>query len=82
MYLSYELVSLPPSLFDDVSLRKETKSLFLKVFTDGITDEVTIEEHVAIVIDGGLLLHCVPWQNDVTYGEIVNNYCSYGINTY
>uniref|UniRef100_A0A1B6EX23 Uncharacterized protein n=1 Tax=Cuerna arida TaxID=1464854 RepID=A0A1B6EX23_9HEMI len=44
--------------------------------------ELTIEKHVGIVIDGGFLLLCVPWQSEVTYSETVNNYCSYVINTY
>lgn len=58
------------------------KSLFLKVFVDGITDEITIESEVGIVMDGGFLLDSVPWPRKGTYGDIIQNYCTYVINKY
>ncbi|KAJ8890554.1 hypothetical protein PR048_010063 [Dryococelus australis] len=34
------------------------------IFSEGITDEIT--QDIGIVIDGGLLFHCVPWSNKGT----------------
>ena len=33
--------------------------------------------HDLHVIDGGALLHMVPWKNNVTYGDICEQYCSF-----
>lgn len=45
-------------------------------------DQLTQEDDVGIVIDGGFLLHCVPWPKECTYGDIIQNYCSFVINKY
>lgn len=80
-YLEYELASPPPSIFDDFSLRKGTKASLMKVFEAGIVED---EEYAnaAIVIDGGFLLHYVPWPKGCSYGEIAQHYYNFILSKY
>lgn len=80
-YLEYELASLPPSIFDDASLRKGTKSSIVKLFSEGIVEQPSLES-AGVVVDGGFLIHYVAWPNDATYGEIVKNYSSFVLSKY
>lgn len=80
-YLAYELASRPPALFDDVSLRKGTKSSLMKIFEIGVQRDID-ETDTVFVLDGGFLIHYINWPNDLTYGEIVNNYCEYVVSNY
>ena len=58
-YLKYELVSQPPSLFDNVSMRKANKASLAKVLA---SEAKSIEKNYdAYVVDGGHLLHSVTW---------------------
>ncbi|KAJ8873166.1 hypothetical protein PR048_026783 [Dryococelus australis] len=58
IYLTYELASRPPCLFDDVSLRKGTKSLLMKIFESGLQVFIDISD-ATFVLGGGFLIHYV-----------------------
>lgn len=77
-YLEYELSSRPPSLFDDVSLRKGTKSSAIKIFEYAVIEEEAIDRtNVSVIIDGGFLIHYVSWPKDCNYGCIIQCYSKY-----
>ena len=64
-YLEYDLSSRPPSLFDDASLRKGTKSSVLKLF-ESIVEEAEINMNDAVVvIDGDFLFIMFPGRKTV-----------------
>ena len=55
----YELSPMPPSLFDEMGMRKSNKSTLYGAFI--ATDEKHLDKKCTFVIDGGFLLHCVLW---------------------
>jgi hypothetical protein len=66
-HFSYELTSMPMSLFKDSCLRKAAKSMLAKELTKDVD---TSGEHASVmnyVIDGGCLLHRVKWELSGTY---------------
>ena len=74
----YELAPRPPSLFDDISMRRPSKaalaSLLLSLLPPGSAD---LPEDPVYVIDGGHLLHSVVWPCPATYAEICQVYVSH-----
>lgn len=76
-YLKYELAPKPPALFDEVSLRKNVKSSLATVFESSEATNEKFEEGTEVVIDGGYLLHAVPWKRPATYGELCQGYISF-----
>lgn len=73
-YFKYELAANPPSLFDDVSLRKGKKSSFVKLFHAKNLSVSDIPSHAKYVLDGGHLLHSVIWPRPATFGKILEMY--------
>lgn len=74
----YELAPCPPSLFDNGSLRKTTKSSLFKVFDKVCKPlENCVEPIAHYVIDGGHLLHKVVWQKPAVYSDLFSQYYSY-----
>ncbi|KAJ8880832.1 hypothetical protein PR048_017303 [Dryococelus australis] len=69
------------SLFDAVSLRKGNKSSLMKVFEEGIVNELDICDAV-IILDGGFLLHYIHWPKNCTYGDIVQSYNTHVLTKY
>ena len=82
-YLKYELAPRPPSLFDDISLRRPSKaalaSLLLSLLPPGSAE---LPQDPVYVIDGGHLLHSVVWPCPATYGEICQTYVSHILTYY
>ena len=67
-YMKYELASRPPSLFDDISLRKPAKAaLASSLVPPGTT---VIPQNLVYVIGGGHIIHSVVWPSPATYAEI------------
>lgn len=59
MYLKYELAPYPLSLFDDIGMRKTTKSTLYSLFE---TQDILINKEASVYfIDGGMLLYRVKW---------------------
>ena len=75
-YFEYELASVPPSLFDSSQLRKGTKSSFLNAFCSQ-KETLLLPSKPYYVLDGGNLLHSVPWPKPATFGQILDLYVSY-----
>ena len=75
---TYELCGYPPALF-------ATKTVFLpankpqlsKAIWNAVPDNDVPEGDVLYVLDGGALLHRLPWEIGKTYGEIVERYIRY-----
>ncbi|KAJ8875534.1 hypothetical protein PR048_023429 [Dryococelus australis] len=70
VYLKYELVPIPPFLFDEVSILRFPP----------LPRQVNKAD--TIIIDGGYLLHVVVWDYPSTYGEVVNTYLQYVVKNY
>ncbi len=75
----YELCSHPPSLFDAHGLPLEAKKPVLAdVIWKGITEEHNQPtDPVRYVLDGGALLHRLPWQRGSTYSSVIQMYVTY-----
>jgi len=65
-YFGYELSSVPAALFKDNFTRKPNKSQLKKVLLKGINTAHAVLPHTVCVIYGGVFLHKVKWQPDVT----------------
>ena len=76
----FELCSYPASLFSNVALPREAnkpelaKCLWEKVSS---VDHTIPSEQTQYVVDGGDLLHRIPWKRGQTYEEIVSTYTCY-----
>ena len=76
----YELCSYPPALFDNYALPREAdkpdiaNTIWLKA---GYPRESGPPELVHYVVDGGGLLHRIPWNRGMTFGAIVTSYVDY-----
>ena len=71
----YELSPFPPALFEARHvLRKADKPQLAHAIRDHASDAMLdcVPESTRHVLDGGSLLHRVPWQLGTRYGEIVN----------
>lgn len=74
-YLDYELSPYPLSLFDELGMRKTTKSSLYDCFEPQRTE--LSSESLIHVVDGGYLLHRVVWQQKETFENITNKYVEY-----
>jgi len=77
----YEMCSYPPSLFDETLLPRQANKPAL---ADAIWDQVNKDCHDVscpqgseYVLDGGALIHRVPWSNGQTYVDVCNKYVQY-----
>ncbi|CAG9764574.1 unnamed protein product [Ceutorhynchus assimilis] len=75
-YFTYELAPYPPSLFDEQGMmRKSRKSVFYDLFNPVETPSNL--GSALYVIDGGFLLHRVPWELRERFSSILNKYVEY-----
>lgn len=77
----YELCSYPSSLFNSSLLLREADK---PAFADAIWKlsephdcSNIIQGNIQYVLDGGALLHRIPWSHGATYKEICNRYTEY-----
>lgn len=77
----YELCTYPTSLFDSpLTLRQPQKPALAEALWAKLSPEAKTqpEGNVQYVLDGGALLHRVPWpRGSPTYKEVCDLYCSY-----
>lgn len=74
-YLKFELSPIPLSLFDEVGMRKSTKSSLYSLFQ---TIDVDINRGTSrYYIDGSMLLYRVKCPTDCNYDTIFKEYVSY-----
>ncbi|KAJ8890145.1 hypothetical protein PR048_009652 [Dryococelus australis] len=81
-YFSYELSTIPHSLFDPRTqlMRKTDKSslaIALYSMTVNQTKCSQTHEHTYFVLDGGAFLHELAWFKSGTFGDIIRQYESY-----
>lgn len=76
-YLTYELAPRPPSLFDDISLRKGKKSALVPVIESLTPCENSPPAAAVYTLDGGYLLHHIVWQRPGTFSDICFQYSSF-----
>ena len=76
-YIQFEFVNYAPSLFDNFSMRKNSKSSLCQALEiDKYVHRVHNTASV-IVIDGGHLLHTVIWPSLLNYQQILDIYVQY-----
>ena len=68
----YELTNLPCALFDASGLpRQASKSTLAEYLWSSAKEETTLpNENIHFVLDGGSLLHKLPWQRGSTYNQL------------
>jgi hypothetical protein len=83
-YFEYELCTHPPALFDNSSLPWEANKPAL---ADALwkliqNEDAVLPDSVHYVLDGGALLHRVPWQRGETFANVCQRYVKYCISKY
>jgi len=75
----HELCSYPPALFENkYTLRAANKPVLADALWKLIPkDRSEPNGDIEYVLDGGALLHRLPWKHGNTYGEICQQYCQY-----
>lgn len=74
-HLAYELAPYPLSIFDNGVLRKTAKSALLKLFSQ---ETASIDKKNCVhVVDGGMLIHRVPWKLMDKFEDIFERYVKY-----
>ena len=77
----YELCSHPPALFDtSLMMREAQKSLLAEAMWSKLPVDIqeVPTDDVQYVLDGGALLHRIPWPHGCpTYREVCSLYCDY-----
>ncbi|XP_064093841.1 uncharacterized protein LOC135206352 [Macrobrachium nipponense] len=69
-YMTYELAPKPPSLFDDISVRKGLKAALVTKLESYGPWEGLVSDEYQYVVDGGHLLHKVVWPRPAMYRDI------------
>lgn len=70
--IDYELAPFPASLFDGVGFRKTQKSKLYSLFNP--LENINLSSNIFTVIDGGYMLHRVPWKNSDHFETICDKY--------
>ena len=76
-FFKFEMCSYPPALFDSSLLpRKANKPVLADAIWTRTKNEQTTKPtgKVHYVLDGGALLHRIPWSRGLTYTEILSLY--------
>lgn len=86
--MRYELCSYPPAIFESQSmLRKPNKSQLAQAiifkYTTAVSEESdNMNGQKRYILDGGSLLHRIPWRSNDTYGNIAKSYVEFTLKTY
>ena len=83
--MRYALSPFPPALFEARNVfRKADKPHLTHAIQDHASDAMLdcVPESTSHVLDGGSLLHIVPWQIGTGYGEIAKSYTDFAIRHY
>jgi len=80
----HELCQFPPDLFESVNAICPTtkSSLADALWCSGAAKLPGPSETVQYVLDGGALLHRIPWTVGATYAQIVEQYSEYVVRKY
>ena len=82
--LSFELCTFAPALFQSTGVLLEaTKSTLAESIWKRVQCQQTdIPKEVQYVLDGGDLLHKIPWVKGSTYSDILKSYRNYVLSKY
>ena len=83
--MCYELSPFPPALFEAGNIfRKADKPQLAHAICDHASDAIldTVPETDHYVLDGGSLLHRIPWKHGQSYGKIAQSYADFTIQHY
>jgi len=75
--VSFELTSLPCSLFVHGFLRKCNKSILAQELRGKTETAITAPKSDSYVVDGGYLLHKVKWKSGNNYSQVIDQYLWY-----
>ena len=77
--LQYELCSYPPALFEsaDLLLEPQKASLADAIWKLTMPDDEKLPEVYRTVLDGGALLHKIPWTKGSTFASILHSYIEF-----
>ena len=78
----HELTPEPTSLFTDEYIRKPNKSILRNHILEVSTKESTKPAAGTCVVDGGNLLHNIPWVLLCTYSDILDQCLQYTLTNY
>ena len=81
-YMSYELAKHPPSLFDKGVISRTAKSVLGTLLKSKVDVHARLPEQCKCVLDGGHLLHVVPWPTAATYKQVCQAYVTYTVQHY
>ena len=84
-HFQYELCGFPPALFDSFGLPREAKKPALANAIWELTSSVQSgpqSSDLQYLLDGGALLHRLPWEKGHTFDEICVQYCRYVTSRY
>ena len=75
----YELTNLPCALFDASGLpRQASKSTLAEYLWSSAKEKTALpNENIHFVLDGGSLLHKLPWQRGSTYNQLAEMYAEF-----
>lgn len=74
----YELCGYPPALFETKTvLLPANKPQMAKAIWNAVPHDFVPKGEILYVLDGGALLHRLPWEIGKTYGTIVEGYIHY-----
>ena len=82
--LNFELCTFAPALFQSVGILLEaTKSILSESIWKMVRCQQTDQpKYIQYVLDGGALLHKIPWLKGLTYSDILKSYRNYVLNKY
>ena len=82
--LEYELSHFPPALFASSSCLRESQKSQLSDSLWSMLDQpvVTLPPTLKFVLDGGSLLHKIPWKKGSSYQSIINQYVNFVHSSY
>ena len=80
----YDLGSFPHTLFESVGLMHEPQKSTLadSIWKMSQCQRTALPIDIQYVLDGGALLHRIPWNKGSTFSEILKTYSDYVLNKY
>ena len=74
--LKFELCTIPKTLFEAPELLHEAQKLTLmdSIWSISGKKDVTLSNNVQYVLDGGALLHRIPWARGTSFTNILGSY--------
>ena len=78
----FELTPEPTALFKDGLIRKPTKAVLRNAILKLAESTKRVTADSCVVVDGGALLHNVPWLPNSTYADVLEQYTTFVTNRY